>query len=183
MGFVVIVAVVVVVVAVLSSPLSLSFYYYYQYCYCVVWYLCYHYSLLLYQFLSLSLSGFFSLSATINQNTTAIISSCLFYTREKAKQRLIEKDRERERECVRFFYIQTQEGFAFFAFLLFMTFRSRFRVYRPFRKKFYKKASVLYNFTKVTPPFQPQVFLLCYALLLFLFLFFSFINFLFIIES
>ena len=189
MGFVVMV--VVVVVAVLSSPLSLTFYYYYQYYYCDVWYLCYHYSLLLYRVLSFSLWFFFSLCYNQSKhNTTAIISSCLFYTREKARQRLIEKDRERERECVRFFYIQTQEGFAFFAFLLLMTFRSRFRVFRPFRKKFYRKASVLYNFTKVTPPFQPQVFILCYALLLFSFLFFSFIifflvkiKFLFIIES
>lgn len=105
MGFVVIVAVVVVVVAVLSSPLSLSLSITTTSTATALFgtsAITIHYC---FTSFSLSLSGFFSLSATINQNTTAIISSCLFYTREKAKQRLIEKDRERERECVRFFYI------------------------------------------------------------------------------
>jgi hypothetical protein len=43
-------------------------------------------SLLLYHFLSISLSlslSLFSLPPPINQHTTAIISRCLFYTREK----------------------------------------------------------------------------------------------------
>ena len=136
-------------------------------------YLCYHYSLLLYHSLSLSLSGFF-LSAPINQHTTAIISLCLFYTREKkAKQRLNwERERKREGDSVSdffFLYIYIDCGrFCIFCFSFVYDFSFSFQSVRPFRKRYIKKSSVVNIFTKATIHiilFHPK---LCYPFLFFI---------------
>ena len=172
MGFVVIVAVVVVVVAVLSSPLSLSLSITTTSTATALFgtsAITIHYC---FTSFSLSLSGFFSLSATINQNTTAIISSCLFYTREKAKQRLIEKDRERERESVSDFFIYRHRKvlhFLLFFCLWLFVLVSEFTGH--LGKSFTKKPRFSTILLKLPLHSSPKFFF--YAMLCFYFYFFS----------
>ena len=141
MGFVVIVAVVVVVVAVLSSPLSLSFYYYYQYCYCVVWYLCYHYSLLLYQFLSLSLSLVFFLSLLQSIKTQPPLFLAVFFIpgKKQSKDSLRKTERERERVCQIFLYIDTGR-FCIFCFSFVYDFSFSFQSLQAIQEKVLQKS-------------------------------------------
>lgn len=137
-------------------------------------YLCYHYSLLLYHSLSLSLSGFFfSLHQSINTQPPLFLSVFFIPGKKKQNKDSIEKEKERERETVCqiffFLYIYIDCGrFCIFCFSFVYDFSFSFQSVRPFRKRYIKKSSVVNIFTKATIHiilFHPK---LCYAFLFFI---------------
>jgi hypothetical protein len=135
-------------------------------------YLCYHYSLLLYHSLSLSL-WFFSLCTNQSTHNRHYFSLSFLYQgkKSKTKTQLRKRKKERGRQCVRFFfiYIYIDCGrFCIFCFSFVYDFSFSFQSVRPFRKRYIKKSSVVNIFTKATIHiilFHPK---LCYAFLFFI---------------